>query len=159
LAKVELPELPIPRHYGINLAGAENREELRRVIEKSLALDPSWNAVLPEVNATIMASIARALAVESTLRLTLRHGSRIIGGTLLTPRGNASEHLVPGPCILMEYRNRGLGTLLLVSALRQLRAAGVTRAWAITRENSPASRFLYSNFSGSPSPIAPLLAA
>jgi hypothetical protein len=159
LAKAELPDPPIPRHYRINLDGAENQEELRRVIDKSLTLDPSWNAALPEVGATVMASIARALALESTLRLTLRHGARIIGGTLLTPQINASEHLVPGPCILMEYRNRGLGTLLLVSALRELRAAGVTRACAITRENSPAARFLYPKFSGNPSPIAPLLAA
>jgi GNAT superfamily N-acetyltransferase len=159
LAKVELPEVAIPRHYSISLADVEDQEELQRVINKSLALDPSWNAALPEVGATLMASIARTLALESALRMTLRHGTRIIGGTLLLPDANASEHLVPGPCILMEYRNRGLGTLLLVSALRHLRDVGVTRACAITRENSPAARFLYSKFSGNPSPIAPLLAA
>jgi N-acetylglutamate synthase-like GNAT family acetyltransferase len=84
---------------------------------------------------------------------------RIIGGTLLRLDGSASEHLVPGPCILMEYRNRGLGTLLLGAALRQLRDVGVSRAYAIAREGSPAARFLYSKFSGNPSPIAPLLAA
>jgi hypothetical protein len=159
LAKAELPEVAIPRHYAVSLAGVEDQEELQRVIDKSLALDPSWNAALPDVSSTVMASIARALALESTLRLALRHGTRIIGGTLLAPELSASEHLVPGPCILMEYRNRGLGTLLLVSALRRLRDAGVTRVSAITRENSPAARFLYPKFSGNPSPIAPLLAA
>ena len=159
LAKVELPEVAIPRHYSINLDGAEIQEELRRVINKSLALDPSWNAALPDVSATVMASITRALALQSTLRLTLRHGTRIIGGTLLVPEIDASEHLVPGPCILMEYRNRGLGTLLFVSALRRLRDSSITRACAVTRVNSPAARFLYRKFSGNPSPIAPLLAA
>jgi GNAT superfamily N-acetyltransferase len=159
LTKVDLPELTVPRHYRVGQAGAEAQEELQRVIKRSLALDPSWNATLPEVSATVMASIARASAIESTLSLTLQHGTRIIGGTLLAPLVSAPEHLVPGPCILMEYRNRGLGTLLLVTALRQLRDAGVTRPCAITRENSPAARFLYSKLSGNPSPIAPLLAA
>lgn len=159
LAKTELPELTIPRHYSIDLADAEDQTQLQRVINKSLELDPSWNATLPDVKATVAASIARALTGESTLRLTLRHGTRIIGGTLLAPEANPAEHLVPGPCILMEYRNRGLGTLLLVAALRQLRDAGVTRACAVTRDGSPAARFLYSKFNSNPSPIAPLLAA
>jgi GNAT superfamily N-acetyltransferase len=158
LAKVPLPELTVPRQYRIELTEAEDQEELQRVINKSLALDPSWNAALPDVKATVSASIARVLATESTQRLALRHGARIIGGTLLVPDASVSEHLVPGPCILMEYRNRGLGTLLLAAALRQLRETGVTRACAITREGSPVARFLYSKFSGSPSP-APLLAA
>ncbi len=156
---MELPELPVPRHYRIALAGAEDQEELQRVINKSLALDPSWNATLPDVSATVTTSIARALGAESTLCLALRHGTRIIGGTLLAPEVSASEHLVPGPCILMEYRNRGLGTLLLGAALRQLREAGVVRACAITREGSPVARFFYTKFGGNPSPIAPLLAA
>ena len=160
LGKVELlPELVVPRHYRISVAGAEDQEELQRVIDKSLALDPSWNSTLADVRATVTNSIARALAAESTLRLALRHGARIIGGTLLAPQMNATEHLVPGPCILMEYRNRGLGTLLLGASLRQLRDAGLTRACAITREGSPAARFFYTKFDGSPSPIAPLLAA
>jgi Acetyltransferase (GNAT) family len=159
LTKVDLPELTMPRHYRISLAGAEDQQELQRVINKSLALDPSWNATLHDVKATVTASIARALSVESTLRLTLRHGTRIIGGTLLAPEANASEHLVPGPCILMEYRNRGLGTLLLGAALRHLREAGLARAYAVTREGSPVARFLYPKFGGNPSPIAPLLAA
>lgn len=159
LTKLQMPELAIARHYSINLAGVEDQEQLERVIHKSLALDPSWNATLADVKTTVCASIARALAVESTLRLTLRHGTRIIGGTLLSPEPNAVEHFVPGPSILMEYRNRGLGTLLLVAALRQLRDAGVTRACAVTREGSPAARFLYSKFHSDPSPIKPLLAA
>ncbi len=159
LGKVELPELVMPRHYRISLAGAEDEAALEGTIGKSLALDPSWNATLHDVSALVSRSLARTLAAESTLRLTLRHGARIIGGTLLAPELNTSEHLVPGPCILMEYRNRGLGTLLLSAALRQLRDAGLSRACAITREGSPVARFLYPKFGGNSSPIVPLLAA
>jgi hypothetical protein len=75
LSKAELPEVTAPRHYRIALAGAEDQEELQRVITKSLELDPSWNGTLHDVRATVTASIARALAAESTRRLTLRHGS------------------------------------------------------------------------------------
>jgi GNAT superfamily N-acetyltransferase len=159
LATTELPELAIPRHYRVAPAGAEDQEALQRVINKSLALDPSWNCTLHDVSAMVTNSIARALALETTQRLVLRHGSRIIGGTLLVAEVNASEHLVPGPCVVMEYRNRGLGTLLLNAALRQLRDAGLPRACAITREGSPVARFFYPKFGGNPSPIAPLLAA
>jgi len=59
----------------------------------------------------------------------------------------------------MEYRNRGLGTLLLCSALRHLRDGGMTRACERTRESSPAARFLYPKFGGQSSLIEPLLAA
>ena len=69
------------------------------------------------------------------------------------------RNLFPGPCILMDYRNRGLSTLLLSSALHDLRDAGMTRACAGTRESSPATRFLYPKFGGHSSLIEPLLAA
>lgn len=159
LEKMELPEPAAPRHYRIELVGAEDEETLRAVIAKSLALDPSWNPTLHEVRAIVTNAIARARGSESTLHLVLRHGARIIGGTLLAPDPNAPEQLVPGPCVLMEYRNRGLGTLLLDAALRQLRDRGVNRVCAITREGSPVARFVYPKFGGTSSPIAPRLAA
>ncbi|MBV9007966.1 MAG: GNAT family N-acetyltransferase [Verrucomicrobia bacterium] len=159
LATTELPELAVPRHYRIALAGAEDQENLQRVINKSLALDPSWNCTLHHVSAMVTNSITRALALETTVRLVLRHGTRIIGGTLLAADVTAPEHLVPGPCVLMEYRNRGLGTLLLNAALRELREAGLPRACAVTREGSPVARFVYPKFGGNSSPVAPLMAA
>ncbi|PYM02074.1 MAG: hypothetical protein DMF19_04360 [Verrucomicrobia bacterium] len=68
------------------------------------------------------------------------------------------RNLFPG-CILVEYRNCGLGTFLLYSALRHVRDAGMTRACARTRESSPAVRFLYPKFGGQFSLVEPLLAA
>ena len=159
LAKADLPELTLPRQYRITIARAEEQEELERVINKSLALDPSWNSTLHEVKALVASSVARTVSAESARRLVLRHGTRMIGGTLLAADTSAPEQLVPGPCLLMEYRNRGLGTLLLHAALRQLRDAGLPRACAITREGSPVARFVYPKFGGTSAPIAPLLAA
>ena len=54
----------------------------------------------------------------------------MIGASILVPDPTRGNHLTPGPCVLMEYRNRGLGTALLEESLRQLRAAGLSRAVA-----------------------------
>jgi hypothetical protein len=75
----------------------------------------------------VKSSIAAAFNSESASWLALQHDARIVGGTLLMSDPVAPAQLLPGPCILMEYRNRGLGTLLLSSALHHLRDAGMTR--------------------------------
>jgi GNAT superfamily N-acetyltransferase len=159
LAGNELPAITTPRQYRLSLVKAAEREQLQGVIERSFALDPGWNAALHMIDAPVKSSIAAALDSESASWLALQHGARIVGGTLLMTDPDAPAQLVPGPCILMEYRNRGLGTLLLCSALRHLRDAGMIRACAKTRENSLAARFLYPKFGGQSSLIEPLLAA
>lgn len=152
----ESPAGRTPSHYCLepdNEAGSE----LRGVIAKSLALDPSWNPTLHEVSATIEGAIRRASNSPELTWLALRHGPRAIGAILLDP--SAPEQFVVGPCVLMEYRNRGFGTLLLGHALCRLREKGVLRPCAVTREGAPVARFLYPKFGGVASPIAPLLAA
>jgi len=111
------------------------------------------------IDAQVKSSIAAAFNSESASWLSLQHGTRIVGGTLLMADPDAPAQLVPGPCILMEYRNRGLGTFLLSSALHHLRDAGMNRAFARTREGSLAARFLYPKFGGQASLVEPLLAA
>ena len=71
---------------------------------------------------------------KSGICLALRHGLRMIGASILVPDPTAGNHLTPGPCVLMEYRNRGLGTALLEESLRQLRAAGLSRAAGLTKK-------------------------
>src|SRR5438477_1231866 len=159
LAGTKLPAIAAPKQFYLNLIKATERRHLQEVIEKSFALDPGWNAALHMIDAQVKSSIAAAFNSESASWLALHHGGRIVGGTLLMTDPDAPAQLVPGPCILMEYRNRGLGTLLLCSALRHLRDAGMSRVGAKTRESSPAARFLYPKFGGQSSLIAPLLAA
>jgi GNAT superfamily N-acetyltransferase len=69
--------------------------------------------------------------------------------------------ILPGPCVLVEYRNRGFGTGLLKHSLQALREAGVTRAVAVSKENAPVAKFLYPKFNGvlTPGDHTPLLAA
>src|SRR5207248_6619867 len=129
----ELQAMTTPRQYRLSLVKAAEREQLQGVIEKSFALDPGWNAALRMIDAQVKSSIAAAFDSESANWLALQHGARIVGGTLLMTNPDAPAQLVPGPCILMEYRNRGLGTLLLCSAFQHLRDSWLILAWSNTR--------------------------
>ena len=148
-----LPHSPIelPERYQIEPATADDEKELRRVVTASFALDPEWNATLQEVMQAVDGWLDASLAAETNGCLVLRHGSRIIGGSILSLQPDTSTHLAPGPCVLMEYRNRGFGTHLLARSLATLRDHGVTRAVAIAKENSPATRFLFTKFNGAAS--------
>lgn len=150
-------EKPTPRSYGIKLVKEEDREELREVIDKSIALDPSWNSSLHEIRPWIDRTIEEVMGKESAAFLALRHGSRIIGATILDCA--MEEQFAIGPCVLVEYRNRGFGTQLLAAALRHIRGTGAGRAAAITRDASLAARFLYPKFGGKSYPATPLVAA
>ena len=158
-----LPQLEVqtPEHYQIAPATKEDEAELRKVVLASFVLDPAWNPAMQEVKYKIDIWLGRAFESTTSTCLALRHGLRIIGAAVLSIDPNAENHLAPGPCILMEYRNRGFGTQLLESSLGFLREAGLSRAIGMTRENAPVSRFLYTKFHGIATPIevAPALAA
>ncbi|MEP6956707.1 MAG: GNAT family N-acetyltransferase [Chthoniobacterales bacterium] len=143
-----LPQLDseLPEHYQIDVVTAEDEKEVRRVISSSFALDPNWNPAMKEVMETIEPWLEHAADAGKSTCLALRHGARIIGAAIVSLEPAAENHLSPGPCILIEYRNRGLGTNLLHRSLAALRDAGVPIARAIGRENSPVAKFLYSKF-------------
>jgi hypothetical protein len=161
LTKLSSAGLDLPEHYQIGPATKEDEKELRKVLSSSFLLDPAWNPAVGEVMHTIQSWLDRAFASEANTSLTLRHGLRIIGASVLSLDPDADSHLAPGPCILMEYRNRGFGTRLLESSLKLLREAGLSRAIGITRELAPVTKFLYPKFNGivTPVPNAALLAA
>jgi len=150
-----------PEHYRIAPATGEDEAELRKVIMASFLLDPAWNPAINEVTSMVDAWLDRAFASTTGTCLALRHGLRIIGAAVLSFDPAANNHLMPGPCILSEYRNRGFGTQLLESSLARLREAGLSRATGIARENAPVSRFLYPKFSSTSTPaeILPARAA
>ncbi len=159
----KLPPLGIalPEHYRFAVAGPADEKEICAVITRSFAHDNSWGGAIHEVNGMIEGWLERAFDSEKPGRcLALRHGLRIIGAAILIPDPTAEDHLSPGPCVLMEYRNRGLGSALLGESLRQLREAGLTRAGARAGGNSLVAKFLYLKFNGTRAPDdKPLLAA
>lgn len=162
----ELEALPtlhpeLPEHYHFTVAGSADQRELRAVIARSFAHDTSWGGAIHEVNAMLESWLESAFdPLAKAVVVALCHGTRIIGTTILVPDAVAEDQLAPGPCVQMEYRNRGLGTALLAEALRRLREAGLTRASTIARSNGPVAKFLYPKFAGAVVPgSSPLLAA
>ena len=154
-------EIALPEHYEIGSATADDAMELRKIISTSFVLDPMWSPDLQEVTEKIEAWLERAFASTDCVFLALRHGSRIIGAAVLSTQPDTDMQLIPGPCISMEYRNRGFGTRLLERALTQLRDAGLTQAAGVAKENVPASKFLDPKFNATSSPydFTPLVPA
>jgi predicted GNAT family acetyltransferase len=162
----DLSQLPsfeneLPEHYEIGPATAEDEMELRKIISSSFVLDPAWSPAMQEVTERIELWLERAFASPTTTFLALRHGLRIIGAAVISHDPGAEIHLTPGPCISMEYRNRGFGTRLLEQSLAKLREAGLKEAFGVAKENAPVTKFLYPKFNGTPSPhdFTPLVAA
>ena len=159
----QLPPLGsvLPEHYHFAVATAAEEKELRAVIARSFAQDTAWGDAIHEVDQMIDGWLERAFAPEGNgVCLALRHGLRIIGASVLMADPALDDQLTPGPCVLMEYRNRGFGTALLEESLRQLRAAGLTKGSALTKNNAPVAKFLYPKFNGTLAPgDTPLVAA
>ncbi len=160
-AKLPELDLQLPQHYTIEPATVENEKELREVISRCFRLDPVWSPSLHQTLAMIDSWLTRALQSEQHIYLALRHGARIIGASVLSLEGASENHLSPGPCVAMEYRNRGFGSALLEHSFQALREAGMTQAGGLTRVNTSVARFLYPKFHGIASPLdhTPLLAA
>jgi hypothetical protein len=161
LTKLPPLDCQLPEHYEIAPTSQEDESELRKVISRSIVLDATWNPAMNEVRQTIDAWLDEAFASPTSIFLALRHGLRIIGASILSPDSLGENHLIPGPCVLVEYRNRGFGTGLLEHSLLALRAAGVSQAVTVSKQSTPAAKFLYRKFNGvlTPGDYTPLLAA
>lgn len=161
LTKLSSCGLNLPAHYQIAPATAGDERELRKVYSSSFLLDPIWNPVIGEVMQSIQSRLDDVFVSANGTCLALRHGARIIGAAVLSLEFDAEDHLAPGPCVLMEYRNRGFGKHLLANSLRLLRDAGLKFANGLAPDYVPASKFLYPKFESvvSPVEILPSLAA
>ena len=163
LNKLPAEPAPLLPRYGVRPAVRSEREAVWKVISDSLALDPSWNVTFSELRPLLRGQMEEAFedshfsasggAGGGTSCLALTHGARIIGVSVFTTEPEAENHLLSGPCVYSEYRNRGLGTCLLDRTLRELREAGLVRAQAVTKAGAAAARFVYPKFLGAPAPF------
>lgn len=135
--------------FSIRRARSEEREKVTQVALLALTMNTEWYSASSVAAACIKAAGERAFAQhQEPSVLVMTHGSRIIGVSILDVHPDASYHLTSGPWILMEYRNRGLGTALLQASLQELSHHGVVEARAVTRAKSIAARFVYPKFGG-----------
>ena len=76
-------------------------------------MDTGWSDIQKTFATTILRNVRAGFAKDPPDCMVVRHGSRIIGYLVFGTRGDAPNHLTTGPCVLQEYRGRGLGSALL----------------------------------------------
>jgi N-acetylglutamate synthase-like GNAT family acetyltransferase len=146
MAKLPAEGAVLPEHYYIRPVTRDEEKTVRAVISSSFALDMNWSDTLKTMQEWMEARLDEVFAHKVAPCLVVTHGTRVIGASPLDPNKEAECHLVSGPCVLNEYRNRGIGTELLFQSLSALREAGFETARAITKSNVPVAKFVYTKF-------------
>jgi predicted N-acetyltransferase YhbS len=111
-------------------------------------MDSAWNDSFAQAERYLSEGVARIFNATEPLCLVIPKGNRMIAASLLDPLPEAPFHLVSGPSVLMEYRNRGIGSRLLYASLEALAQAGVTNPTGITRDKTVASKYVFPKFGG-----------
>lgn len=163
LADLKPGECPVPKPFVLREAGEQELDDALRVVQASYNLDPEWSGCAKHVNDGVIPGVKRVFAGTPTC-LFLQHGNRVIAASVYDSEPEDGIHLVTGPCVLIEYRNRGIGGALLHATLEALRERGVTEAFGQTRPGTPSAKFLCSKYggqqvSGPPSPSSSLAEA
>ena len=147
-------ELPVPSVPPLVLRPAEKGEEetALEVLLTAFAMDTAWGDINRRLEEGMGRYVEEAFDRPDPSCIVALHGQRVIGASLLDANPDAGNHLLSGPMILHEYRNRGVGSGLLAASLIFLRDKGLTKARGVTRANSTVSRFVYPKFSSVQSP-------
>jgi N-acetylglutamate synthase-like GNAT family acetyltransferase len=160
LARLPAEGRILETHYRIRPVTREEEKTVRGVIASSLALDMNWSDTLKTMGDWLETRLDEVFAHKVPTCLVVTHGSRVIGASPLDPNKEAEYHLISGPCILNEYRNRGIGSELLYQSLSALREVGFEQARGITKSNVPVAKFVYTKFNSEAEPweFEPVLA-
>lgn len=151
--------------FVVRLADKQEETTVEKVVASAYSMDSSWGDAIKQMEEYFKTGIARSFSLDPVQCIVLQHGSRIIGASAFIADASADNNLTTGPCILHEYRSRGLGGLLLQSSLMSLQSAGMSLAHGIARNHTTASRYLYPKFGGeseiweAPVKVTPRLAA
>ena len=132
--------------YAVRMATPEDEKSVRSVISSAFSLDMDWSDTLKNLRDHFEAQIDKVFTEKEVPCVVILHGSRIIGASSMDTTKEAENNLLSGPCVLNEYRNRGLGTTLLHRSLSLLRDAGLGKARGVTKYNVPAAKFIYPKF-------------
>lgn len=147
-------ELNAPSVPPLVLRPAEKGEEetVLKVLLTAFAMDTAWGDISRRLEDAMARYVERGFDKPDPTCIVALHGQRVIGASLLDADPDADNHLLSGPMILHEYRNRGVGSGLLAASLLLLRDRGITKVRGVTRANSTVSRFVYSKFFSTQSP-------
>jgi len=147
LADLPSGQAAMPGPYSLRAAGEQEMEDALRVIQASYNLDPEWSGCAKHIDDVVLPGVRRVFEGEATC-LFLLHGNRVIAASAYDPAPADGIHLVSGPCVLIEYRNRGIGGALLQATLEALRSHGAAEACGQVRPGTPSAKFLCTKFGG-----------
>ena len=148
-------DLPVPSTAPLIIRAAQpsERQVVLKVLLNAFSMDSSWGDISRRLQEGIGYFVDRAFEKGDPSCIVALHGQRIIGASLLDTNTEATNHLLSGPMILHEYRNRGLGSGMLAASLAFLKDKGISKALGVTRGNSISARFIYTKFSSAQSPF------
>lgn len=146
LSKFPAQDISLPAHYNLREAGQDDVRAVHSVIYSAFSLDTAWSDTFITFRDRLDQQLDAAFTRESVPALVITHGQRIIAASALNTELDADANLISGPCVLVEYRNRGLGTALLQASLQQLKKSGLPRAHGICKDTAPTSKFVYPKF-------------
>jgi hypothetical protein len=146
LAQLPNNEPKIASHFSIRVAAREEERTVRTVISTAFGLDTAWGDAFKHVQSFIEAQLATNFLHRTVPCVVITHGVRIIAASALNTAEDAPSNLVSGPCVLMEYRSRGLGTALLHASLAHLKSGGLAHASGICKDAVTASKYVYPKF-------------
>jgi hypothetical protein len=162
LADTETPSHP---PFIVRLAERDEASVVQKVVHSAFSMDASWGDTTKNLEEYLRVGVAASLSTDPVHCIVLQHGSRVIGASAFSIDPAETNNLLTGPCILHEYRSRGLGSWMLELSLLALRDHGMKQAYGVSRVYTPSAKFLYPKFGGvsevweSPVRINPKLAA
>jgi GNAT superfamily N-acetyltransferase len=139
-------DVHLPSYYTVRSASRDEEKAVRSVIFTAFGSDSAWGDSFKQVQSFIESQLNTSFLHRTVPCLVITLGVRVIAASALNAGDDAHTHLISGPCVLSEYRNRGLGTALLHESLAYLKTAGLDRGHGICKEHVPASKFVYPKF-------------
>jgi GNAT superfamily N-acetyltransferase len=149
MKKIPTDALKVPSPFILSRAKKDDHDAVQKVATNAFSMDTGWSDIQKIFAETILRNVRAGFEKDPPDCVVVQHGSRIIGASIVNPSVVAENHLTTGPCVLQEYRGRGLGTVLLKASLAALRDAGLARAYGVVRDKTAAARFVYPKFGGS----------
>lgn len=148
LGKIKEPATELPFGLQSSLITAEEESDLYEVLAKSAGLDSSLLDAGRPLQRYFSEQAQRLWKAKQKRSLAVYHGDRMIAGTVYLLKEEEPVQLVSGPCVLSEYRNRGIGLWLLQYSLYDLQSQGVKKVSGICKQHSILGKYLYPKFGG-----------
>lgn len=144
----QLHVVPEALSGGLVIRPSERSDEaaVQALTARAFSFDDQWSGSYRRIADALEERIHEAFRVQPHAAVVLAHGPRLIATSCLSTDSDADNHLFSGPCVLPEYRSRGLGTALLLHSLKSLQQAGLHIARAVCKDGTTASKFIYPKF-------------